>query len=429
MLTDAAFRNAKPGPKDLRVPDGGGLYLFVTTKGYRSWRLKYRFAGKEERLIIGPYPEVSLKEARAKRDDVRLDLRAGRDPKAKAASPASAGPTFETVASEWYEKQKKRWKPIHAADVIGSFRKDLFPAIGSLPIAKVDGACLLAALRLVEERGAVETAARIRQRAGKVFGYAIATGRATTNPAAVLIDALEPPRPKRKWPAITVMSELRTMTAVFDVAKASPVTRLASRFLSLTAQRPGMVRNIAWIEIEGIDWAKPDADAPAAVWHVPAAKMKLELRLADDKVYDHLVPLSRQAVETLHAVRGMTGVGPIVFCSSRSSEDPMSENALSYFYSREGYSRRHVPHGWRSSFSTIMNGMVERANPGSDRASFDRLIIDLMLAHVPTGASSDEMIYNRAAFMERRRELTQTWADMLLTDAAQAMRLLEGPRR
>lgn len=431
MLTDTAFRNAKAGEKDLRVADGGGLYLFVTTKGHKSWRLKYRFAGKEERLMIGPYPDVSLKEARAKRDEVRADLRAGRNPKlSRSDAPTrSAGPTFEEVSREWFGKQCKRWKPIHAADVIGSLEKDLFPAIGSLPVADVDGARLLVALRAVEQRGAIETAARIRQRAAKVFGYAIATSLMQSNPATALIDALEPPPPKRKWPAITVLDELKTMIGRLDVAIASPVTRLASRFLALTAQRPGMIRDIAWTEIEGVDWSRPDAGSPKAMWRVPAAKMKLELELAGDQAYDHLVPLAHQAVEVLHGVRSLTGDGPLVFCSNRSALDRMSENALSYFYKREGYGRRHVPHGWRSSFSTIMNGLAERSNPGSDRASFDRLIIDLMLAHVPIGASSDEMVYNRAGFMERRRELAQMWSDMLLEDAAPAVSLLDGPRR
>ncbi len=302
MPTDAHFRNVRPGPKDVRLADGGGLYLFVTTKGYRSWRLKYRFAGKEERLIIGSYPEVSLKDARARRDAVRADIRAGRDPKAAAAAatPASVGgPTFEQVARDWFGRQKKRWKPIHAADVIGSFEKDLFPHIGATPIGDLDPPAMLKVLRRVEERGAIETAARIRQRAGKVFRYAIAEGTVRQNPCAGLDEALEPAAPKRRWPAIVVIEELRTMVAKVDVSTSSPVTRLASRFLGLTAQRPGMARGMPWSEVAGVDWNDPAGAAPEAIWRVPAARMKLDSRLAGETAYDHHVPLSPQAVDIL----------------------------------------------------------------------------------------------------------------------------------
>jgi len=433
MLTDAHFRNLKPGDKDVRLADGGGLYLFVTTKGYRSWRLKYRFAGKEQRLMIGSYPETSVKEARAKRDEVRAAIRTGRDPKASTAHAAAGsvgGPTFEQVARDWFGRQKKRWKPIHAADVIGSFEKDLFPSIGAVPIGDVDAPTLLAALRLVEGRGAIETAARIRQRASKVFRYhAVVSGIARTDPAANLSDGLEPVPPKKEWPAMVVLEDLHDLVAKVDVATASPVTRLGSRFLALTAQRPAMVRGMRWDEVTGVDWNDPSASAPAALWRVPAGRMKLKLVHAGDAAYDHRVPLSRQAVETLRTVRSLTGRGPLVFCSSRSSEDPMSENAIGYLYNRLGYSGRHVPHGWRSSFSTIMNGVAERSKLDPGFKSFDRLIIDLMLAHETSGLSSDELTYNRSAFMERRRELAQDWADMLLDGALPVARLLDGPRR
>ncbi len=233
MPTDAHFRNLKAGDRDVRLSDGGGLHLFVTVKGHRSWRLKYRSAGREERLIIGVYPEVSLKEARARQDAVKADIRAGRDPKGTAAEPPPAsvgGPTFETVAGEWFGRQRKRWKPVHAADAIGSLETDLFPAIGAITIGDVDAPTLLAALCVVEARDAVETIARIRQRAGKVFRYAIASGLIRVDPAVGLGEALEPAALKDKWPALTALDDLRALVAKADVAVSSPLTRLASRF-------------------------------------------------------------------------------------------------------------------------------------------------------------------------------------------------------
>jgi integrase len=202
------------------------------------------------------------------------------------------------------------------------------------------------------------------------------------------------------------------MLADIDRAGASPVTRLAARFLALTAQRPGMVRHMEWSEISSINWGSPSADISEAVWTVPAEKIKQELHLRSDEAFEHKIPLSRQAVETLRAVRLLTGWARYVFPNARSGREPMSENAIGYLYNREGYKGRHVPHGWRSSFSTIMNEQAERELGTDLRLLADRLIIDLMLAHTPAGMSASELRYNRARYMDRRRELAQRWADM-----------------
>jgi len=433
-LTVKTVQALAAGPRDYGRFDSAGLYVFVTTKGHKSWRMKYVFDRKERRLVLGSFPETSLAQARQMRDEVRVILRSGRDPKLVAAKGRLLGATvtedtFEARSREWHAVQLPKWKPVHAADVMRSLERDLFPAIGAFAIPDIDERMLLAALRVVEKRGAVESAGRLRQRADAIFRFARAAGVRNDNPADIVRGALAPKPKKKRWPAIVEVAELRRLVAVVDAAGASPVTRLASRFLALTAQRPGMVRGAPWIEFSGIDWAKPHRPSPEAVWRVPAVRMKLELDLSDDVAFDHIVPLSRQAVETLHAVRQLTGRGPLPFCSSRASHEPMSENAIGYLYNREGYKGRHVPHGWRSSFSTIMNERNERLHPGSDRAAVDRQVIDLMLAHLPSGVSGSELRYNRAAFMPRRLELAQLWADLLMQEAVPAVDLIGGRRR
>lgn len=434
MLTDTAVRNAQPDAKDYKLTDSGGLSLFVTRKGHKSWRWKYRTGGKERRLLLGAYPAVTLKMARSLRDDARKTLDAGRDPqleakRVKLVGQARSGATFEKYARDWHESQKARWKQIHATDVITSMERDLFPVIGFYPIGDIDEPLMLAALQLVEKRGAIETARRLRQRAERVFKYAKGAGAGNANPAVDVKETLKPLPQKRRWPALVAVPRLRSLIADVDGAGAAPLTRLASRFLATTAQRPGMVRNARWEHFEGIDWDDPACSSAEAIWRVPAERMKLEFDLRDDDAYDHLVPLAPQSVDALRATRRLTGGGPLPFCSIRDVHDAISENAIGYLYNRIGYRGLHVPHGWRSSFSTIMNERAERAHPGASRLIIDRLIIDLMLAHVPAGMSATEFRYNRAGYMDRRRELAVEWADMLLDGAAPAANLLKGRRR
>lgn len=434
MLTEKAVLATRPRDRDHKVADGGGLYLYVTRTGVRSWRFKYRVGGKEKVLVIGRHPAVSLKSARLARDEAKRALAQGRDPALEARRLKLVGAgvqeeTFEQVGRRWHEAQRPRWKPVHASDVLESLERDLFPVIGAYPITHIDEPLLLAALRKVEERGAIETARRLRQRAERIFRLARAGGAGNANPAIDVKEALMPLPRKRRRPAIVELPRLRTFVGEIDRAASSPVTRLASRFLALTAQRPGMVHRLPWAEIENVDWDRPDEPAPEAIWHVPSEYMKLEFELREDQEWDHFVPLAPQAVEVLRTVRTLTGNGPLVFPSSWSVHDPMSANAIGYLYNRIGYKGVHVPHGWRSSFSTSMNALAERTHPGADRLIIDRLIIDLMLAHVPAGMSETEFRYNRNRYMERRREIAEAWADLLLEGASPAAALLEGRRR
>lgn len=403
MLTDAACRKAAAREKAYRLPDSGGLHLFVTQAGGKLWRLRYHYAGREKLLSIGPYPAVGLGEAREAREAARAHLRAGRDPGqqkalARAAAMVSAATTFEAVAREWHALHLPRWSARHAADVLGSLEDAVFPALGKLPIAEISEPLVLAVLRAIEARPAIETARRVRQRMSAVFAFAIASGRASADPARVVAGALAP-LTKGRQPAVVDLAEARQVLRDAEAIPAHPVTRLALRLLALAVVRPGELRGARWEELP------PGAD----VWRVPALRMKMKR--------DHLAPLSRQAREVVEAVRGITGRGPLVFPSARHAHRPMSENAIGYLLNRAGYHHRHVPHGWRATFSTVMNERFPR----------DRAVIDLMLAHAPSGKT--EAAYNRAEHLARRAELAQAWADLLLDGLPPASALLAAPRR
>ena len=434
MLTDKAVRAATARDKGYKLADSRGLHLHISASGHKSWRYKYRFERKERLLTLGTYPEISLADAREKRDEAKKILREGRDPRHAAkrgrlVGADDSGKSFEKVAREWHALQIERWKPIHAADVITSLERDIFPYLGSMPLAEIDKPLLLSILRKIESRGAIETARRIKQRVAAIYRYANAEGAKLENPAADINDALKPLPPPKRYPALLDVGSIRTMIGDVDRAGASPVNRLAARLLALTAQRPGMVRFMEWDDITGIDWANPNTDSSDALWKVPADKIKQELHLRSDEAFDHPVPLSSQAVEALRAVRWLTGRSPFVFPGARSGLKPISENAIGYLYNREGYKGRHVPHGWRSSFSTIMNEQAERELGSDVRLLADPMTIDLMLAHTPKGMSASELRYNRAAYMPRRRELAQRWADMVMEGAIPVEEIIDSPRR
>lgn len=408
--------------------------MHVSPKGHKSWRLKYRQNGKEQLLTLGAYPEVSLADARAKRDDARKLLRGGKDPRHAAKRTKLVGEndgalTFEKAARRWHEIQKIKWRPVHAGNVITSLEANIFPDLGEMPMDEIDKPTLLAVLRKLEARGSIETARRVKQRVASVYRFVNAEGRNLANPALDIDDALQPLPPATRHPALLDMSKIRAMLFDIDRAASHPVTRLASRFLALTAQRPGMVRFIMWDEVTGVDWEDAHQNTCDATWLVPPDKIKQERKLRQDQSFEHSVPLSRQAVETLRAVRYITGRSKYVFASTRSPHKPISENAIGYLYNREGYQKRHVPHGWRSSFSTTMNELAERQSKTDVNALGDRLIIDLMLAHTPKGMSASEMRYNRARYIPRRRELAQQWADMIMEGALPASEFMESLRR
>ena len=414
MLTDAQCRTAKPREAAYRLTDGGGLHLFVTPAGGKHWRLRYELSGKEKLLTLGPYPDVGLAAARDERQAAKALLRKGLDPAAewkrqKVAGAAADATTFEKVAREWHSVNVKTWTPTHSYDVLHSLERDIFPEFGRQPITAIKPPDVLAALRKIESRPAIETAHRVRQRVSAVFVYAIASGRAEMDPAAIVQGALAPII-KRRQPAVTSLELARKVLHDAESAPAHPVTKLACRFLALTAVRPGELRGAAWTELSG-----RDGDAP--LWTIPAARMKLRQHLKEHDEREHWVPLARQSVELLAELHKLTGRGPLLFPSVRNAHTPMSENAIGYMLNRAGYHQRHVPHGWRATFSTVMN----------ERYPADRAVIELMLAHVPK--EKVEAAYNRAAYLERRRQLAQEWADLLLESALPLSQVVAGARR
>jgi len=428
-LTVIEVRNARPRDTAYKLADGGGLFLFVSPKGAKSWRMKYRFGGKEKLLTFGRYPHMGLNEARMRREEAKAMQRAGIDPgkhkaEAKAVALARAEHNFERVARDWHDSQRPRWSPPQAALILRALERDVFPALGESPVAEITVNDVLACLRKIEGRGSIETAKRVHGYMTRVFRRAAAEKLIPFNPAADIKDALRETPKGSKQPAITSVPGLITLQKSIDRSTSGPVVKLASRLIALTVVRVGVLRSAVWTEFNGIDWQDPDAPAPSALWRVPAARMKLEVESKGDAAYDHDVPLPAQAVEVLRALRVLTGKCEFLFPSYKSTAIPMSDAALSTVYKRRGYKGIHVPHGWRAAFSTIINEWaVDFGREG------DRLAIDLMLAHAPRGASASEFAYNRARYSARRRELAMAWADMITEGLESPFDLLRGQAR
>lgn len=395
MLTDAQIRKAKAQDKGIKLPDSHGLHLFVSPAGGKSWRYRYEFGGKEKLLTLGQYPVMPLTEAREARDRARAILRDGRDPgiakKQKRLTVAQQSTeTFETIAREWHATNVGRWSPVHGGDILHSLDRDVFPGIGPYPVRDVTVSDVLAVLRDIEARGSNETARRVRQRIQSVFDFAIASGKANTNPASTVKGAMAPLHRGRQ-PAVTDLDAARELLARSETMPGHPLTKLAHRLLAITALRPGALISTPWVELP----------KGAVIWTVPAARMKMNLQHKREGLRDHLVPLTSQAIDVIEAARSMSGLGPLAFPNSRNAHKPMSEGAIRHLLTKAGYQNEHVSHGWRATFSTVMNERFPR----------DRHVIDLMLAHKPK--DEVEGAYNRALHLPRRIELAQIWADLI----------------
>jgi integrase len=389
-LTNTAIRNAKPETKARKLFDERGLYLLVAPDGGKWWRFKYRFGGKEKLLSLGVYPDVGLKQAREKRDAARKLVAASVDPSAERQAAKAAlieterreRDSFEAVAREWFQKFSSNWVPAHAETVIHRLQADLFPWIGSRPIAEITAVELLEVLRRIEARGAVSTAHRIKQICGQVFRYAIATGRVPRDPRADLRGALAPER-EQHFGALTKPADAAALIRAIDGYCGSFVVKCALRFTALTFARPGEIRKAQWSEI----------DLAESLWRIPAERMKMRR--------EHLVPLSRQAIEILRELNPLTGSGLYVFPNGRVTSRPMSENAIVAALRYMGYERGQMTaHGFRTLASTLLN---EQGWPAD--------AIERQLAHV----ERDEVrgAYNRAEYLTERRRMMQAWADHL----------------
>jgi integrase len=386
MLTDAKVRAQKPTESTYKVSDGGGLFLQIQPTGSKLWRMAYRFAGKQKTLYFGSYPAVSLSDARARRDEAKLQLRAGEDPRVvfkaeKAAVVAATANTFRAVAADWFQKKmvkegkspstlnKSRW-------VLGI----LNDGIGDRPINEIEAPELLVVLRRVEAQEKYETVKRLRSTASAIFRFGIATGACKRDPAGDLRGALTSVA-ATPHAAVTDPGDVGKLLRAIDGFERLPTVRLALKFLALTFVRPGEACSAEWSEIIG------------NVWDIPAAKMKMRL--------PHRVPLSRQALAVLDELRPITGKRKHLFASSVKPSQPFATNILHVALREIGVKHdRHVPHGFRSTASTILN----------ESGEFSPDVIELSLAHIPTGVRG---IYNRAAYWSERVKLSQWYADRL----------------
>ena len=321
-LTDIQPRTAKPKDKPYKLSDGGGLYLLVNPDGAKYWRMGYRFAGTERLLAFGKYPEVTLSEARTKRTSARKLMSDGVDPgehrKAqKAAKTDRVANSFEVVAREWFGKFAPNWATTHSDKIMRRLEKDIFPWVGARPIAEITAPELLACLRRMENRGAIETAHRAHQNCGQIFRYAIATGRAERDPAADLRGAI-PPSKARHHASIVEPKAIGALLRAIAGYQGSLVTKCALRLASLFFVRPGELRQAEWKEF----------NFDALEWRIPAEKMKMrEL---------HIIPLSTQAVAILRELQALTGDGRYVFPGARTNGRPMSENTVNAALRRLG---------------------------------------------------------------------------------------------
>ncbi len=396
MLTNAVVKAARPRAAAYKLSDQGGLHLFVAPNGRRSFRMRFRIGGREQLLTFGTWPEISLDAAQAQAEIARELIARGEDPRAVAHGTNVR--TFGGECLRWHEHMRGRWTDVHACDVLASLERDVIPAIGKMPIGAITAPVVLGVLRDIEERGCLETARRVRQRISGVFAFAISEGVAEHDPAAIVGRALLPPAPARPQPALVDIADARALLAAAELVDGAPIVKLASGFLALTAVRLAAVRGARWEEFEDLDGDEP-------LWRVPAARMKLAAAKKLDARNDHLVPLSRQAVAVLHAARENGYDTLSLIFAGRSGTNPIGAAAIGALYARTPFAGRHVPHGWRATFSTILN----------ESCPAERVTIDRALAHAPK--DKVEAAYNRAEQLGRRRQLFQDWADILILPA------------
>jgi integrase len=397
-LTEIAIRNAKLGEKPFKLADEKGLFLLVAPAGGKWWRLKYRFGGKEKQLSLGTYPDVPLAGhknkqtgewidgARDKRDQARHLLANGIDPgdirkAAKVAGADRAANSFEMVAREWFVKYSPSWNEHHADRIIRRLERDIFPWLGGRPIAEVTTPELLAVVRRVEKRGALETAHRALSNCGQVFRYAIATGRTERDPSSNLRGAL-PPCKSKHFAAITEPKRVGELLRAIDGYQGTLTVRCALRLAPLVFVRPGELRKAEWADI----------DLESAEWRFTVTKTDTM----------HIVPLSSQAVEILRELQPLTGRGRFVFPGVRTNARPMSDNAVLAALRRMAIENDEMSgHGFRAMARTILDEVL------GVRPDF----IEHQRAHAvrdPNGRA-----YNRTAHLAERRKMMQDWADYL----------------
>ncbi len=378
MLTDTTIRNAKPKEKPFKLTDERGLFLFVTPAGSRLWRCKYRVEGKEQLASFGAYPDVSLRLAREKRDELRRKIAEGKDPRAVEL-------TFERLAREYISKHASIRSPQYE-DYSLRRLKDVFSELGSKPVEAIDAPMLLKVLRKIESRGAPSMAVRVRSLCSQIFLYGVSTGCCTRNIAADLKGALAPYVEGHH--AAVPANELPELLQKIDTYDGESVTKLGLMLMAHTALRTTELIAAQWSEI----------DVENALWTVPAQRMKMKR--------EHLVPLSKQSLHILAKLRELNGDKDFVFASFRFPNKHISTNTLIFALYRLGYHSKMTGHGFRSVMSTILNEERELGNH-----KFSAEIIERQLAHVEQNAIRGA--YNRAEYLPSRREMMQWWSNYL----------------
>lgn len=387
-LTAQTIKNAKPTTKTRKLFDGGGLYLEVSPRGRKWWRLKYRYGGKEKKLCLGVYPDVSLKEARDRRHEAKKLLEESVDPVERRQSirkeiELQSAITFELVAREWFSGQEPTWAKNHSSKVIGRLEKNVFPWLGKKAISSITPAQVLEAMRRIEARGALETAHRTLANCGQVFRFAIATGRAKRDLTADLRGAL-PPIKRKHFAAVTEPEQVAVLLRQIHGYAGSFVVRCAMQLAPLVFVRPGELRMAMW----------EDVNLDTAEWRYTVSKTGTP----------HIVPLSTQAVELLREIEPLSGNGKYVFPSIRSSKGDraMSDNAVLAAMRSMGVGKEEMSgHGFRAMARTMLDEIL----------GYRPELIEHQLAHQvrdPNGRA-----YNRTKHLNERKKMMQSWADYL----------------
>jgi len=393
-LTDIGCRTAKPKDRPYKIFDGGGLYLEIMSNGSKLWRIKYSYAGKEKRLSLGPYPLVTLAEARNGRDEAKKLLRNNINPAehrqhTKQQIARDASNSFEAVAREWYDHQKDRWSKGYADNILHRLEMDIFPMIGKRPISQITPPELLDCLRKVEKRGALDLAGRIKQTCGQIFRYGIQTGKCERDSAADLKGALRSRKAKHFASIETKELPNFIKTLQQNDARLYNRTRRAIWLSMLTFTRPGEIRQAQWAEI----------DLEAGEWIIPAERMKMRR--------EHIVPLSQQAIKILKEQQEETGTlnTPYVFPSQIEPRSPMSDGTVNRAIKRLGYGQRMVAHGFRALARTTIR----------EKLRYDSEVIEKQLAHRTRNPLGEA--YDRTQFLDERRLMMQAWADYIDAEA------------
>lgn len=388
MLTELECKNFEAKEKNYKKFDGGGMFLLIKPDGSKYWRLKYNYAGKEKLLALGVYPEVSLKDARKKRDEYKRQLKEGFDPvqkkrQEKTELKENVANTFENIALEWH---KHKWKDSIKKDAkleLSRLKRHIFPYLGSIPIKKITAQQLISTIRNMEDNGILSESQKTRSIVGQVFKYAIATKRAKHNLIQDTAGAYKQPNVKHH-PNFSE-KELKEFLKTFADFKGNPITKLALKFLILTFVRSNELRGARW---EEFDFEKNE-------WRIPAERMKMKEQ--------HIVPLSKQSLALLEEIKKRSfkeNESELLFPSAIRSEKPISDNTLSKALRNQGYQGRATPHGMRATASTILN-----------ENGFKPDVIERQLAHCER--NKVRASYNHAQYLQERREMMNWWGDFV----------------